>query len=489
MTLRRRLLLVYLIIVVLSCATVAIAVNELLYSRQVVDDLERWQDILLNVQRLRTAFARSLLTYPPEGTATQPADGAPAEDDFGALIDQVRRVYRPYPLFIDLRGLLSRVLEAYNVWREKAIAGDPQARDQATVVHEWLNVLTRQIVEQRNALVESAHEQNQRTLTLLVAVAVLTIAHLLIVGAILRRWLLRPVQQLGRQVAALGRDEPPPEPLVASPAELADLANALDRARLSLDAMRQRLIESERMTTLGQLAAQLAHNLRNPLASIRAAAQIAARRGRVDDYAGQRLQEIVSTADRLARWVTGMMEFARPRPTRLESHDVVPLFGQIREALASELAAKEIVFEIDAPAGGIAVPHEPSSLEQALIAAVVNAIEASPVGGRVTLRAERVAGAGPGGAFCRIEIIDQGVGLPEGPPERIFELSFTTKQTGMGLGLTLARQAVQRQGGTATARRNPGGGTIIEFQLPAEAGDAENAECRSPNDETSSKPE
>lgn len=467
MTLRRRLLLVYLIIVVLSCVTVGIAVNELLYSRQVVDDLERWQDIMLNAQRLRTAFIGSLLLYPTSGPTSQPVGPTPPEDDFVTLVGRLRQAYRPYPDFLDLRVTLSRLLEAYETWRGWALTSNPKVGEQINLVRQWLNLFTRQINDQRSTLVESAHEQNQRTLSLLIAVMGLTIVHLAIVGAILRRWLLRPMERLGRQVAALGRDEPPPEPLVASPAELADLAKALDIARLSLDELRQRLLESERMTTLGQLAAQLAHNLRNPLASIRAAAQVAAKRGNVDEYARKRLDEIIAAADRLAQWVNGLMEFARPRSTRLGSHNVVPLLAQIREALTAELAAKEISFEIDAAAEDLSVPHEPSSLEQAIIAAVVNAIEASPVGGCIRARVEWVNGDDRQARSCRISIIDEGHGLPEGSPDQIFELNFTTKQTGMGLGLALARQAIQRHGGTATARPNPDGGTIIEFQLPA----------------------
>jgi signal transduction histidine kinase len=467
MTLRRRLLLVYLIIVVLSCATVGIAVNELLYSRRVVDDLERWQDILVNVQKLRTAFARNLLVYPTSQPADRPSAAEPAEEDFQALVDRVRKVYRPYHDFLDARYILNVLSEAYDLWREQALANDPHRFDQADIVQARLGLLTGQIEAQRSFLVTSVHEQNQRTVSLLIVVMMLTVVHLAVVGTILRRSLLRPMEQLGRQVTALGRDEPPPEPLVSSPAELANLAEALDRARLSLDEMRHKLLESERMTTVGQFAAQLAHNLRNPLASIRAAAQVAAKRGSVDEYARKRLDEIVAAADRLAQWVAGLMEFARPRSAGLESRDVVPLLAQIKEAVAAELAAKEVSFEIEAPPDGLAVPHEPPSLEQALIAAVVNAIEASPVGGRITARAEWIDGIGGDTRFCRISIIDEGHGLPEGPSDQIFELNFTTKQAGMGLGLTLARQAIQRQGGTATARPNPQGGTIIEFQLPA----------------------
>ena len=101
-----------------------------------------------------------------------------------------------------------------------------------------------------------------------------------------------------------------------------------------------------------------------------------------------------------------------------------------------------------------------------LVAAVVNAIEASAVGGRIVILAESQSSGDREEYGCRISVIDEGCGLPDGPPEQVFELDFTTKATGMGLGLALAKQAVQRQGGAVGARLNPGGGAIIEFQLP-----------------------
>lgn len=458
MTLRRRLLLVYLIIVILSCVTVGFAVAELRHARRVVEDLDRWQNIVLDIEKLRSAFERDVLLERLHVAGAEPTPPEPESPDFVRALDQVRQ-----RLGVDdeVRRLLNvLLLENYENWRRLA-PGDPEKRPASSVVRSTMRLIELRLGDRITGLRSAALAQGTRTALLLMAVMLLTIVHIAIVGAILRRWLLRPMERLGRQVAALGRDEPPPEPLLESPAELAGLAAALESARLSLDEMRRRLIESERLTTVGQLAAQLAHNLRNPLASIRAAAQVTSKRSGLDEYTKARLDEIIATADRLNRWVTGLTEFLRPHSAQLEVADVVPVLEHVREAVAAELAAKEVSFSLEAPAGGLRCPHEPASLEQALVAAVVNGIEASPVGGRIVARVER------DGATCRISIIDRGAGLPPGPPEQIFEVSFSTKRTGLGLGLSLARQAIQRQGGTVRARPNPEGGTIIEFSLPA----------------------
>ena len=303
-------------------------------------------------------------------------------------------------------------------------------------------------------------------ITLLPAVViVLTLVHILVIGSLLRRWLLVPIERLSRQVEALGRDEAPPEPLLNSPQELAALGSALDKARLSLGSLRRQLIESERLTTIGQIAAQIAHNLRNPLASIRAAAQVTGRAEGCDAAASERMQEIIASVDRMNHWIAGLMEIARREPTATRNADVRPILERVEEALRPEIAAKELDLVLDVPPEGLTCAHDPATLEHALIAMMVNAIEACPLGRRITLRGEHVQNGG-NGPLCRISVEDQGAGLPPDEPERIFEFSYSTKQWGMGLGLALARQALQRQGGSAHARNNEAGGATVYVELP-----------------------
>ncbi len=474
MSLRYRLLLLYLIVVLLTAATVGAALLELNHSRKIISDLQYWDGIVLKVERVRTAFEREALLPLVAGPPPPPYEGL----DFAALLTEARN-----SLDVDMaRWHLNNVYREYRIWRE--MAGRPHTRpavatstapasepapehepgtiaEQTETVRRLLNRAVWFLWGKQTEAVIEADEQTSRTMAMLNMVACLLVLHVLVVGWLIGRWLLVPMSRLNRQVEALAHDAPPNEPLLTSPPEMASLASALERARASLGEMRSKLLESERLTTLGQFAAQLAHNLRNPLASIRAVAQVAARYDLGDGEVKNRMGEIIASVDRLNRWISGLLEVVRRDPTATRVADITPVLHRVREALANELSAKELTLEVVTPAGEIACAHDPDTLEHALVAMVVNAIEASPLGGRIVLRAE----ANSVNA-CRISVLDEGPGLPIEEPDRIFDSSYSTKQRGLGLGLALARLAMERQGGSTGAANKPGGGAIVYIELP-----------------------
>lgn len=491
MTLRHRLLLVYLIVVLLSIATVGVAIYELNRTQAVYGPLlpQVWDDVGRDAERLKAAFN---------------AMSGPESDvrEFEKLWTGEQRKILLASSFIDVDHIRNfyalRLHQAYQYWK----TAPPEARaESAALVNQALDGFAEAIETASQRLEEDLERQRARKWTLLAVALGLAGLHVVLIGWLLRRWLLWPMERLNRQVEALARDQAPPEPLLASPLELARLATALDRARESLRAYRIQLVENERLTTIGQFAAQLAHNLRNPLASIRAAAQVTSRRERANEYVAERMSEVIACVDRLNHWIGGLMEIARRDATPARDGDIVPLLHGIEEAVRPEMAIKEVSLSVEAPAEGLVCAHDPVTLEQALIAMVVNAIEASPLGGRIVLRAERVErekeqgdkgtrGQGEGGmegrkdgkteswrdaekSVCRISVEDEGPGVPAEDPERIFEFSYSTKQKGMGLGLALARLALERQGGQAYACNRPEGGARVYVDLPVSVSDNE----------------
>lgn len=485
MSLGYRLLLVYLIVVLLTAATVGVALLELQHSRGLVEDLHRWNEIVVKVQKLRTAFEWE--AHLPRGDEPmQPPEGLVFETwltetrklldfDMGRWhLQVVERDYRDWRVAAGLSATRPQTATSRAVGAEPLLeATDDSLAAQTNAVRSTLNRAGWFFEGRQTEVMNQNEEQASRTMAVLNLVCALLALHVLTVGWLLGRWLLVPMARLSRQVEALARDAPPSEPLLTSPPEMAGLAVALERARVSLGEMRTRLVESERLTTLGQFAAQLAHNLRNPLASIRAIAQVAARHDPGNGQVQRRMAEIIGSVDRLNRWIAGLMEVVRHEPTATRMLDVIPVLHRVREALTNELAAKELVLDVDTPRPEVVCWHDPGTLEHALIAMVINAVEASPVGGRIVMRVEPDL---PG--VCRVSVIDQGAGLPGENPERIFDSSYSTKQEGMGLGLALARLALDRQGGATGAANSPAGGAVVYIELPTTANDLPKGENR-----------
>lgn len=336
MTLRHRLLLVYSIVVLLSGATVGVAVFELRHARQIIRELQDWNGIALHVERLKTR-------WPP------PPDAAPEEFDLRQDLGEQFAFLSRAPDYLDVDRVREALRQVYRRFDEWKTLPAPQRAGQTDIVQQALGQLSVVLQAELFTLNDQAATQEARTNLLLLSVAALTVLHVLVIGSLLRHWLLHPMERLNRQVEALGRDEAPTEPLLRSPREMATLAQTLDRARESLGTLRRQLLDSERLTVIGQFAAQLAHNLRNPLASIRAVAQVTGRQPQTAESLRQRMDEIIANVDRLNRWVTGLAEIARRDPTATQPHDVLPTLHHVCDAVAPEIAAKELTLHVVAP--------------------------------------------------------------------------------------------------------------------------------------------
>jgi signal transduction histidine kinase len=226
----------------------------------------------------------------------------------------------------------------------------------------------------------------------------------------------------------------------------------------------ERLKKAERLSAAGQLAAGLAHEIRNPLASISGAAGILARGNAPPENVEACLEIIDKESQRLNRLLTSFLEFARPRPPRFQRLEPAALLDSV-VALAMHndgASGVRLSREIQAPLPEL--DGDPEQLKQVLLNLVINAMQASPEGGRVRLLAESAGGR------LGISVCDEGPGAPPEVLEHIFEPFFTTKKKGTGLGLAVAAGIVHQHGGSLTASNNPRGGMTFRMELPLDHG-------------------
>jgi two-component system NtrC family sensor kinase len=256
------------------------------------------------------------------------------------------------------------------------------------------------------------------------------------------------------------------EELVRARDELESWGHSLERRvaekTRELEGAHQRMLLVEKMASLGKLAAVVAHEINNPLAGITTYARLLRRRAAGDEEAARILRLIEEESARCGNIVRNLLLFSRAPGARFSEQDLNPLLERCRLLLNHQAELKGVELGVDAGEGLPRVTCDPSQIQQLLVALAMNAIEATPAGGRVLLRAR------PEGDGIALEVADTGRGIPGEDLPRIFEPFFSTKEkgTGVGLGLAVAYGIVRRHRGTIDVRSEPGAGTTFRIVLP-----------------------
>lgn len=221
----------------------------------------------------------------------------------------------------------------------------------------------------------------------------------------------------------------------------------------------EHLKRAARMTALGHLSAGLAHEIRNPLASIEGAAYVAQTES--DPVRASEFLDIIrKETARLNGLVTQFLEFARPRAPQMISIDPAALTDSVLN-LVRQLAAQNNVTLQRTFDGTIApVKCDPEQMKQVLLNLVLNAIQAIPGGGEVTVSAEKTED------MLVLKVKDTGPGIPAERVDEVFDPFYTTKQNGTGLGLPIAYQIVEQHGGDLAIESNSPEGCLFSIRLP-----------------------
>ncbi len=230
---------------------------------------------------------------------------------------------------------------------------------------------------------------------------------------------------------------------------------------------RERLLESERLAAIGRLAAQITHEIRNPLSSVGLNMELLEDdipHLPVDrqDEARSILRAVGQEVDRLKQITEGYLRYARLPAQNKKAGDVGDLLADLLAFCQSEAHQAGVMLELHIGETLPAVPHDRTRLRQALLNLLRNAEEAAGRGGTVRLSAER---ADTGGV--RVSVEDSGPGLSADAREQLFRPFFTTKKQGTGLGLSLTQEIVKEHGGSLDVGSSPLGGAAFAIVLPA----------------------
>jgi len=245
-------------------------------------------------------------------------------------------------------------------------------------------------------------------------------------------------------------------------ADLQRKTEELSRVYAELQANFERMKLSERLSATGQMAAGLAHEIRNPLAGIAGALGVLQRKRASESQQAECLQIISAECERLNRLLTGFLDFARPRRPRFQATDLDHLLESVVDLSSHAIDGKPITLRKQVEPGLPQLQCDPEQLKQAILNLILNAVQAMPEGGEI-LVAARLSGR-----HAVIEVRDQGCGIDPENMSRIFDPFFTTKESGTGLGLSVAHQIVGQLGGVLSVERNPDRGVTFSIVLPLE---------------------
>jgi len=264
--------------------------------------------------------------------------------------------------------------------------------------------------------------------------------------------------------------------------------------------MQQELRRHERLATLGQLSAGVAHEIRNPLAGIGTSAQVLLKRFDAGDDRARFAQVILDEVARLDRIVTSLLQYARPRQPELKSVRLADCVARVVALSRANAERQGVTLESEVAAKLAPVYVDADLVHQVLLNVTLNALQAMPSGGTLRYEVRVVRGRrpprGPGrraadrleGAERRngdtasagrgrdpvwleaqqVRVIDTGVGIPRGTLAKLFDPFFTTRPSGTGLGLSISQTIMQEHGGSIAVDSKEGRGTTVLLNFPLE---------------------
>ncbi len=275
---------------------------------------------------------------------------------------------------------------------------------------------------------------------------------------------LRPLSLLSESCAAISSGDLRAVSTRGATGEVRALEETFNNMVSSLrekELMENKLRQAQRLSALGNLAAGVAHDVRNPLNAIKLLSSHALDNlPENDGGAGKHLQTIRSEVDRLEEIVSSFMSLAKERELSPEPRKLDPLLDECAQLLEQEAESRGVQLVRDLRAGDMVLMLDAREWTRAIMNVLLNALQACPSGGRVRLFSRQT------GAACEVEVRDDGPGLKREELERVFEPYYTTKPGGTGLGLSITRGIIEEHGGSIEMSSIEGQGCQVLITLP-----------------------
>lgn len=292
-------------------------------------------------------------------------------------------------------------------------------------------------------------------------IALFGIFAMTVVGYLIARTITAPVEDLVKVTERVSKGDLNERVLVQSSDEIGILAESFNQMIEKLATYKEKLVESEKLATAGQMVAGLAHEVRNPLTSIKMLGQVLHGRLKEEPENQKMLRSMTKEIDRLDRIIQEMIDRTRPGELHVAWDDLNRQVEDVISVAEESLSAQHVHIERNLSPGIPKIHMDAARVKQVLWNLVLNAREAMPNGGRIIVSTRKA-----GDNLVEISIEDSGHGIASGDTDRIFQPFFTSKPEGVGLGLTMSRKIVEKHGGSLLLEHRPVGGALATVKLP-----------------------
>ncbi len=296
-------------------------------------------------------------------------------------------------------------------------------------------------------------------------IALLGIIAMAWIGYYIARSINAPVEELVKVTTRVSHGDLSERVLLRSDDEIGILADSFNHMIDELRSFEEKLVKSEKLAAAGQMAAGFAHEIRNPLTSIKMLGQVLYKRMKDQPENQEMLSSLVKEISRLDRIIQEMIDRARPGELKQQWGEVNQPMKEVITVAEEGINAENISIHQNLSEHLPRMYMDQEKLKQVLWNLILNAKEAMPDGGHLTLSTEAVSDG-----FMRISIEDTGRGIPADKVELLFQPFFTTKPEGFGLGLSMSRKIVEQHGGKLILENRSEGGTKAVIFLPVHPG-------------------
>jgi len=379
-------------------------------------------------------------------------------------------------LLVSLVRNCKRSVAAYQGATEESphlpVSGDLRKGAQAEfeAVHALIERVQAQLLGDVELSLAYGRELRSILLRMIIASLALSLLVAFLALILVRRWVLTPIGELREATGQIAAGNLEYRLQVRSSDEFGQLSGEVNHMAEMVVAAQQRLVERERLATIGELVRRLAHSLRNPLAGIRGLAELTREELPPESELCENQARIVSAVDRFERWLADLLSSTTPMKGPFEPLLAKELCRSLEASHAPMARAKRITLKFECEALPEVLHAAPTHMEHALVALLSNAIEATPEGGTVRLRGTLTAGP-DGTRWVEIRVEDSGPGVPSDVVGQIFVPNFTTKRHGTGIGLAVVQNVITSHGGRVRVERSADlGGADFIVTFPAGGG-------------------